>query len=271
MCSSIVHLMEWIQIISLGLIQGVTEFLPVSSSGHLILISIILGWQDQGLLMDIVAHAGSLIAVMIYFRREIRSMLQSVGAPASSHNQADKHLLASIVLATLPIMLAGVWLADLIELYLRDHTVIAISTMLFAIFLLYADRTAHCQRDEYALSYGAALLIGCAQVFALVPGASRAGVTMTAALMLGCNKAAAARFSFLLSIPTILAAIVYKSMQLSFSHSQLDWSAMIGVFFISGMVAYACIKIFVKLVDHIGLVPFVIYRLVLGGCLLLIV
>ena len=115
-----------------------TEFLPVSSSGHLILISIILGWQDQGLLMDIVAHAGSLIAVMIYFRREIRSMLQSVGAPASSHNQADKHLLASIMLATLPIMLAGVWLADLIELYLRDHTVIAISSMLFAIFLLYA-------------------------------------------------------------------------------------------------------------------------------------
>lgn len=260
--------MDFIQIISLGLIQGITEFLPISSSGHLILISIILGWQDQGLLTDIVAHAGSLLAVMIYFRRELSAMLQSVGAPAAPQNQSDIHLLRSIVIATLPIMLAGVWLADIIELYLRDHIVIAFSTILFALFLFYADTTANCRRNEYQLSYSAALLIGCAQIFALIPGASRAGVTMTAALMLGCNKAAAARFSFLLSIPTILAAMAYKSMQLSLAQIQLDWLALISVFVISALVAYLCIKIFVKLVNSIGMLPFVIYRLVLGGCLL---
>lgn len=262
--------MDFIQIIGLGLIQGLTEFLPISSSGHLILLSIILGWQDQGLLMDIVAHAGSVLAVMIYFRRELSAMSQSVFARAQAQ-PGDQHLFKLIVIATLPIMLAGVLLADLIEIYLRDHYVIASSTIVFALFLLYADKTASSRWDEYQLSYGAALLIGCAQVLALIPGASRAGVTMTAALMLGCSKVAAARFSFLLSIPTILAAIGYKSMQLSTAHIQLDWLAIVGVFSISAIVAYACIQLFVQLVQSIGLLPFVIYRLILGGCLFLFV
>ena len=266
-----VQAMDFIQIISLGLIQGITEFLPVSSSGHLLLVSIILGWEDQGLFMDIVAHGGSLLAVMVYFRKEIRAMLQAITAPSDAHKQKDLRLMTSIIIATVPIVIAGVVLADRIEIYLRNQQVIAASTILFALVLLYADRVSKGQRNEYQLSYFSVILIGCAQIFALIPGASRSGVTMTAALLLGCDKVAAARFSFLLSIPTILAAIVYKTMQVSFADIAVDWMAIAGVFLISAIVAYLCIKVFVKLVDSIGMLPFVIYRIILGLLIFLLV
>jgi len=256
--------MDLIQIIALGLIQGLTEFLPVSSSAHLVLVSIVMGWEDQGLLMDVAAHAGSLVAVMFYFRKELQEMIHAMLNPKAQENQETLYLISTIIVATIPIIVAGVLLADFIEQYLRSAHVIATTTILFALFLAYADKTGKELHDEYKLSWKGVLFIGFAQVFALIPGTSRSGVTMTAGLIMGLSKVAAARFSFLLSIPTILAAICYKSMQLMSAQLEMDMGAAFGVFALSGIVAYLCIEAFVRLVNIVGMMPFVIYRIILG-------
>lgn len=263
--------MDFIQIIVLGIIQGLTEFLPVSSSAHLVLVSIVMGWKDQGLLMDVAAHAGSLLAVLIYFRKELKQMMHALMNPALQENAETLHLMKSIVVATLPIVVVGLLFADVIETYLRSAYVIAATTILFALLLAYADRVHKSQRNEYQLGWKGILFIGFAQVFALIPGTSRSGVTMTAGLMMGLSKVAAARFSFLLSIPTILAAISYKSMQLYSTQLNIDYPATFGVFVISGVVAYLCIEAFVRFVNIVGMMPFVIYRLILGALLLLFI
>ena len=269
MRKSMVTIMDLLQIICLGLIQGITEFLPISSSAHLVLVSIIFNWQDQGLFMDVVAHAGSLMAVIVYFRQEIQSMLWALTHPNHAQAKQSLHLFKSIVIATLPIVLVGLIWAGSIEQHFRSSQIIAFATIGFALALLLADKTAKCQINEYQLNFKQVILIGCAQVLALIPGASRAGVTMTAALLTGCDRVAAARFSFLLSIPTILAAITYKLMQVSLHSIEIDWMATAVLFVISGAVAYLCIKVFVQLVNLIGMLPFVIYRLGLGTALLL--
>jgi len=256
--------MELIQIIALGVIQGLTEFLPVSSSAHLVLISIIAAWEDQGLMMDVAAHAGSLVAVMVYFRKELREMIHAMLNPKAQDSEKTLRLIAAIATATIPIVIAGLLFAEFIEMYLRSAYVIAVTTILFALFLAYADRTSRNLHDEYKLCWRGVLFIGCAQVFALIPGTSRSGVTMTAGMMIGLTKVAAARFSFLLSIPTILAAIAYKSMKLLSVDIDVDKGAAIGVFAISGIVAYLCIEVFVRIVNVIGMMPFVVYRLILG-------
>ena len=256
--------MDFIQIIALGLIQGLTEFLPVSSSAHLVLISIVMGWEDQSLLMDVAAHAGSLIAVMVYFRKELQEMIRAMLNPKAAENQQALQLMSAIIVATIPIVIAGLLLADFIEQYLRSAYVIATTTILFALALAYADKTGKEQHDEYKLCWKGILFIGCAQIFALIPGTSRSGVTMTAGLMMGLSKVAAARFSFLLSIPTILAAISYKSLQLMSSQIDMEIGAAFGVFALSGVVAYICITAFVRLVNIVGMMPFVVYRLLLG-------
>ena len=263
--------MELIQFIVLGFIQGLTEFLPISSSAHLVLTSIVLGWEDQGLLIDIAAHAGSLIAVMVFFRKELREMVSAVFNPGMENNKREIRLIANIVVATIPIVIAGLLFAGLIEKYTRTAEVIAFTTIVFALLLAYADRVNRNLRDEYQLRWSDVLLIGCAQALALVPGTSRSGVTMTVGLMLGMNKVAAARFSFLISMPTILAAISYKALQVSFTNAEIDITAVMSVFLISGLVAYICIEVFLRLVNVIGMMPFVIYRLILGGILILFI
>ena len=256
--------MDIIQIIVLGVIQGLTEFLPISSSAHLVLVSIVMGWQDQGLLMDVAAHAGSLFAVLIYFRKELKQMLQALLNPAAQENTQTLYLMKAIVVATIPIVIAGLLFAGMIEIYLRNAYVIATTTILFALLLAYADRTHKEKHNEYQLCWKGILFIGFAQVFALIPGTSRSGVTMTAGMMMGLSKVAAARFSFLLSIPAILAAILYKSMQLLGTQLVIDYTAMMAVFIISGVVAYICIEAFIRFVNVVGMMPFVIYRLILG-------
>ena len=256
--------MDLIQIIVLGFIQGLTEFLPVSSSAHLVLVSIVMGWQDQGLLMDVAAHAGSLVAVMFYFRKEIREMIVAVFNPNTDENKKTLRLMFAIIVATIPIVIVGYLMADQIEKHLRSANVIAITTIVFALLLAYADRKNRQLHDEYQISWGDIVFIGVAQVFALIPGTSRSGVTMTAGLLLGMTKVAAARFSFLLSIPTILAAISYKSLKLISLEFNVDIAAVIGVFAISGIVAYLCIELFIRFVNLVGMMPFVVYRLILG-------
>ncbi len=255
----------------LGIVQGLTEFLPISSSAHLVLASIVFGWKDQGLLMDVAAHGGSLLAVMFFFRRELREMISAALNPNSEKSQKELRLIRNIVLATIPVIITGLLFAGAIEKYARNAEVIAFTTIAFALLLAYADRKSINKRDEYQISWREVLLIGCAQALALVPGTSRAGVTMTVGLMLGLTKVAAARFSFLISMPTILAALTYKVMQVSIANIEFDGLAFSAVFLVSGVVAYICIDVFLRIVNIIGMIPFVIYRLLLGMLLLMFI
>ena len=263
--------MDLLQIVVLAIVQGLTEFLPISSSAHLVLASIVLGWQDQGLLMDVAAHGGSLVAVIVYFRKEIGDMIIAVLHPQAKNSVQELRLVGAIIVATIPIVIAGLLFADFIEEHTRTAQVIAFTTIVFALLLAYADRKATQIRNEYQLRWSDIVLIGCAQALALVPGTSRSGITMTVGLMLGLTKVAAARFSFLISMPTILAAISYKLLQVSKSGIEIEFLAVGLMFVLSGLVAYLCIDLFLRLVNSIGMMPFVIYRLILGGVLFLFI
>ncbi|CAM4170304.1 undecaprenyl-diphosphate phosphatase [Pseudoalteromonas ostreae] len=257
--------MSIIEIIVLALIQGLTEFLPISSSAHLILPSQILGWQDQGLAFDVAVHVGTLIAVIIYFRKEVVEILtawfKSFGAQGATD---DSKLGWWIVLGTIPAAVLGLIFKDLIELYLRSAWVIAITTILFGLLLWYADVKGKQTKTIYQLTWKSALMIGMAQAMAMIPGTSRSGITMTAGLMLGMNKQSAARFSFLLAIPVISMMGLYYTIELALGDHIVDWTTLIlgaGLSFIS---AYACIFLFLKIIERMGMMPFVIYRLLLG-------
>ncbi|MFC1502746.1 undecaprenyl-diphosphate phosphatase [Pseudomonadota bacterium] len=253
----------------LALIQGLTEFLPISSSAHLILPSEVLGWSDQGLAFDVAVHVGTLAAVILYFRKEVVTLLSAwVGSIFKGHRSAEAKLAWMIVLATIPACIFGLFMKDIIELYLRSAWVIACTTIAFGLLLWWADKRATQQDDEYQADWKRSLFIGFSQAAAMIPGTSRSGATMTAALHLGFTREAAARFSFLMSIPIILLAGGYLGMKLVTSGEAVDLGALnigIAVSFIS---AYACIHVFLKLVTRLGMMPFVIYRLLLGGGLI---
>ena len=263
--------MDFIQLLVLGLIQGLTEFLPISSSGHLILVSILANWPDQGLLMDIAAHAGSLLAVLAYFRQDLKNLYMAITGRSGQKDPREIRLAGQIIIATLPILVIGVLFADFIEQHLRSTAVIATTTILFGLVLWWADVQGKREKTEHQLSGWDALLIGVSQALALIPGTSRSGITMSAALLLGLNRVAAARFSFLLSVPTISLAVCYKLTQALQAPVDVDWFSIITIFTVSAVVAYTCIHYFLKLIEKIGMLPFVIYRLVLGVGLWLLI
>ncbi len=260
--------MGFIEIIVLAILQGLTEFLPISSSAHLILPSQVLGWDDQGLAFDVAVHAGSLCAVVLYFRQEVGRMAVSWFASLFGKHDSESRLAWLIILGTIPAGLAGLIFNDFIENHLRNATVIAITTILFGLLLWLADKKAKQTKGEYQVTVKDVLVIGFAQVLALIPGTSRSGITITAGLMLGLTAKAAARFSFLLSIPLILAAGGYKTLELSQQVIPVDWTAIGLGTLLSFVSAYACIHYFLILVEKIGMMPFVIYRLALGGVLI---
>ena len=262
--------MSIIEIIVLALIQGLTEFLPISSSAHLILPSQILGWQDQGLAFDVAVHVGTLIAVIIYFRKEVVEILtawfKSFGAQGATD---DSKLGWWIILGTIPAAVLGLIFKDLIELYLRSAWVIAITTILFGLLLWYADVKGKQTKTIYQLTWKSALMIGMAQAMAMIPGTSRSGITMTAGLMLGMNKQSAARFSFLLAIPVISMMGLYYTIELALGDHIVDWTTLILGAGLSFLSAYACIFLFLKIIARMGMMPFVIYRLLLGAGLII--
>ncbi len=256
--------MSWFETLMLALIQGLTEFLPISSSAHLVLPSQVLGWADQGLAFDVAVHVGTLLAVVIYFRQEVGRMTVAwLGSFTGKQNQ-DSRLAWQIVLATIPAGLFGLLGADLIEQHLRSAWVIAATTLIFGGLLWWADARARQTKDEYQAGWGGALIIGLAQALALIPGTSRSGITMTAALMLGLSRTAAARFSFLMSIPVIVMAGGYEGMKLVKAGAGVDWSVIGLGAAVSFVSAITCIHWFLKLLDRLGMLPFVIYRLILG-------
>lgn len=261
--------MDLIQAFWLALVQGLTEFLPISSSAHLILTPWLLGWKEQSLAFDVAVHLGTLLAVMLYFRREVLEMsTASLGALRQRRMNHQARLAGGIVLATLPAALCGLAFGQFIELELRDPLVIAWATILFALALWWADVISRESGSEHGLAWHGFLLIGVAQAFALIPGASRSGITMMAALMLGLSREASARISFLLAIPIILLAGGYELQHLLASPQPAPWGALAVGTVVSFLSAYLTIHWFLKLVDKLGFLPFVIYRMLLGAFIL---
>lgn len=261
--------MDFFQIFVLAILQGLTEFLPISSSAHLILVPVIAGWQDQGLAFDVAVHVGTLTAVVTYFRKELQVMAYDWGRSITHrHFTAEAKLAWAVGFATIPLGLTGLLFKDFIEENLRSTLVIATTTIVFGILLGWSDKTGKRERDEYSITWKDVFIIGCAQAIALIPGTSRSGITMTAALLLGMSRAGAARFSFLLSIPAILLPGALLSLDLMAEPGPVDWWSITLGALISGVSAYLCIHFFLKLLERIGMMPFVIYRLILGVILL---
>ncbi|MBT7334190.1 MAG: undecaprenyl-diphosphate phosphatase [Gammaproteobacteria bacterium] len=260
--------MDWLQIIALSLIQGLTEFLPVSSSAHLVLPAQLTDWPDQGLAFDVGVHFGTLIAVVIYFRVELTGMSRAlINFPAQQAYTPEIDLAFKLAAATLPVVIAG-WLGKtLIEDHLRTVPVIASTTLLFGAALWIADRRPGTkERPEWS----SAILIGLAQTLALIPGTSRSGITITAALMLGLSRTSAAKFSFLLSIPAIAGAQLLLTLDLINGDVDRAWRDLVSGALIAGLSAYLCIHYFIALVERTGMLPYVIYRGLLGAILLII-
>lgn len=257
--------MDWLQIVVLAVVQGITEFLPVSSSAHLILVPVLTSWEDQGLAFDVALHLGSLAAVMVYFRRDIASMFLSwTRSLATRQLDDDSRLAWAVLFGTIPVGLAGLAFEDTISTVLRSPLYLAGGMIVFGLLLGWADWRHRGTRHERQMNWKDVLIIGIAQAVALFPGTSRSGITMTAGLMLGFSRDASARFSFLLSIPVILIACGLQSWELLNSEVTPDWTAMFWGVVISGISAFMCIHYFLAFIQRIGMQPFVAYRLVLG-------
>ncbi len=259
--------MTLIQIIVLSLIQGLTEFLPVSSSAHLILGSKVFDWPDQGLVFDVATHLGTLLAVLVYFRVDIKNMIKP-WLGSTNADEASRKLGLILVVASIPAILAGGLLHGWVESALRDMRVIAFSTLGFGLLLWWADARFARSKLLADMNMKSGLMIGLAQMLALVPGTSRSGITITMGRMLGFNADSAARFSFLLSIPIIAAAGAYGVLRMILSDADIDWFQFGLAIGLSALAGWLCIAAFLALLQRVGLVPFVIYRLALGVALL---
>ncbi len=258
--------MDLIQAVVLALVQGLSEFLPISSSGHLILTPWLFDWTDQGLAFDVAVHVGTLVAVVGYFRIELMAMTRGwlatlTGAPATR----DSRLAWYVILGTIPVGLAGLAFGDVISSELRNPKFVAGTLAVFGLLMWVVDARAPSTRDEHSLGWRDALLIGLAQALALMPGTSRSGITMTMGRWLGLNRVAAARFSFLLAVPGIGLAGAWEFWKLLSSAEAIDWLPMAVGIVVSALTGYACIHYLLRVITRIGLMPFALYRLLIAG------
>ena len=263
--------MDTLHTVLLALLQGLTEFLPISSSAHLILLPRLLGWGDQGLAFDVAVHVGTLLAVVFYFRHDVQRLFAAwLQSCMDRRMSADARLAWLVLLGTVPVAVAGLLLHDVIETYLRSPLVIALATIGFGLLLGLADWRGRRGRNEDALTVPDVIWIGLAQALSLIPGTSRSGITMTAALALGLTRTAAARFSFLLSIPVILLAGGFESLKLVQQLEPVAWGDILLGTVVAAGSAYLCIHFFMRLIERVGMLPFVVYRLLLGAFLLVL-
>jgi undecaprenyl-diphosphatase len=253
-----------IDILVLAIVQGITEFLPISSSGHLILVPQLFCWSDQGLTMDVAAHVGTLLAVLVYFWRDVGSMAGGMLKLAQGKRDPRARLVWLLLVASVPALGIGfaldTWAGDA----LRDERVIAGALIVFGILLYIADRFGLTVRRMEHMTAGSALAIGILQCLAFIPGTSRSGITMTMARFMGYERQEAARFSFLLSIPTIAAAGLYKGFQLvrDGDAAQLERAFMMTGF--SAVAGFFAIVFMMYWLRRASFAPFVVYRLALG-------
>lgn len=254
----------------LGIIQGLTEFLPVSSSAHLLFPSLIFGSNDLGLAFDIAAHAGTLIAVIFFFKSDLINMSKSFFVN-KEELKSERYLAYLLILATMPIVLFGFFASDFISLNRDNILSIAWMNVIFAGLLLFAYKWNSANKTLIQLTIFGALFIGLFQVFALLPGASRSGTAITAALLIGLNLKDASKFAFMLAIPTILGALIFMVGDVIVTESVISISSLVIGFFTSLIFAFLTIKYFLAFVDRIGMYPFVFYRFCLGAILLLMI
>jgi len=252
--------MTWYEALVLGLLQGLTEFIPVSSSGHLLLAHDLFGSDGNTLRFDVALHAGTLGALLVYFRSDILSLARNAFSSSS-----DGRLARLLIAATIPAAAAGVLFADFIEQELRSPLVVAVSLAVVGALMLYADKLSnHNSAESEEVSNSQGLKIGLAQALALIPGVSRSGITITSGIMLGLSRVQAARFSFLLAVPIITGSMLSFFLDESLSEPVISNAQfMIGVTaaFVSGLAA---IKILLNVVARIGLTPFAYYRIALS-------
>jgi len=261
--------MTGLQVVILAIVQGLTEFLPISSSGHLVLVPVLFGWTDQGLAFDVAVHFGSLIAVLLFFRTDVIALLRGgVQVLGGNTRTIESRMALGIALGTIPAALAGLMFVDWIEANLRSPMVIVFTLSGYAVLMFLADRLGRRSREITSIRIKEALLIGVAQALALVPGTSRSGVTITAAMALGFERQDAARFSFLLAVPVILLATGYSLVGLLMSETIVAWGQLAVGVLVSGVVAYLSIELFMRVVSRIGLLPFAVYRLILAAVIL---
>jgi undecaprenyl-diphosphatase len=258
--------MDPVQAVVLAIVQGLSEFLPISSSGHLILIPHFFGWPDQGLAFDVAVHVGTLLALLLYFRRQLMTMVVAwLDSVFRRKQTADSRLAWQILVGTVPVGLAGLLFGDFIEAHFRNPLFVAGTLSFFGILMYVADRLGRGTQDEFSVTWPQALAIGCAQALALMPGTSRSGITMTAGRALGLTRSGAARFSFLLAIPGIGAAGAYEGLKLLTSPAAIDWQPMMVGVVCAAVSGIACIHFLIRFIERIGLLPFTIYRLLIAA------
>ncbi len=264
--------MDFIQTIVLSLVQGLSEFLPISSSAHLILVPKITDWTDQGLAFDVVVHLGTLSAIVFYYRSIIKILVNDFFYSVIKVQTVGQSKMAwGVLLGTIPVGLAGLLFKDFIEVNLRSTEIIAYSTLVFGLLLGFSswvNTKNNSTRSE--LSWSDVGFIGVMQALALIPGTSRSGITITAGLLIGLSKKMSTQFAFLLSIPVITLSALLMLLDLYQQPQLVDWSMLILGFVVAGVSAYATVVFFIKLLDTVGLMPFVIYRIILGVMLLAI-
>jgi len=263
--------MSWLQLIILALIQGLSEFLPISSSAHLILPQAILGWEDQGTLIDVMAHFGSLFAVLIYFRKDVAAMISGFFDLMRRKLNRNSALALNLIIASPPALALGFFLSKFgYDVLLRSPLIIAFTTIFFGVLLWVSDIKGREEKTTEELTWKGATLMGCAQALALIPGTSRSGITMTAARFMNMTRVESARFSMLMSLPIIGASGLYALLKLMTEPSGtagLYDGILVAV--LSFIAAYGCIALFMKWVSKIGFFPFMVYRLLLGAGLLI--
>lgn len=251
--------MTYLQSAVLGAVQGATEFLPVSSSGHLVLVPWLLGWPDQGLAFDAAMHVGTLGALLLYFRADLWRMATGL----------DRRLAVLLIAATIPGGIAGLLFEKAIDAHLRNPIVIASMLIGWGLIMWLADRhaarAARTVDDPRGITTGGAMAVGVAQALALIPGTSRSGITITAGLFAGLSRAAAARFAFLLGIPITGAAGCLKLLALLRHGSDVSIGPLLTGVVVSCAVGLAAVSFLVNFLEKRSLLPFVIYRCALGA------
>jgi undecaprenyl-diphosphatase len=256
-----------IQAVVLGFVQGITEFLPVSSSAHLRIVPALFGWPDAGAAYTAVLQLGTLVAVIGFFLRDLLSMLAAVLDPARRNGPEARRLLY-IIVGTIPLMVAGVLFKHAIEGPLRSLTVIATMMIVVGLLLGLTEKLASHRRGIDEMTMRDALLIGCAQALALIPGTSRSGITLVAALGLGLRRESAARFSFLLSVPAVAAAAIYELPKALRTPNLAGAPLLVGVL-VAAVFGYLSIAWLLRFLRTRTTIPFVVYRVAMGAALLL--
>lgn len=262
--------MTFLQQLLIALVQGITEFLPISSSGHLILIPYLTNLPDQGPLIDVAVHIGSLLAIVIYFFRDVAGLARGGFATVGiGKAPKEKRLFWWVLLGTIPAVVVGLFLktGGYLESF-RVTDLVAVNLIAYGVLLGVADKVGRQEKSYEDLTLRDALIVGVAQALALIPGTSRSGVTMTAARFLGYKRVEAARFSFLLAIPAVAGAGLLAALDLADATAQMQWDAIVtgGLTFVA---AFATMAFLMKFLQRASMLVFVIYRIALGIALLI--